>query len=84
MNGTLLARRHLSTSARRLAEIKEAVILSAVRTPIGSFRSSLASLKAPELGSITIKAALEKANVPAAAVQEVFFGQVCVCLDYII
>uniref|UniRef100_A0A914R1I7 acetyl-CoA C-acetyltransferase n=1 Tax=Panagrolaimus davidi TaxID=227884 RepID=A0A914R1I7_9BILA len=74
---SIIARRQLSTSIRRLAEIKEAVILSAVRTPIGSFRSSLASLTAPQLGSITIKAACERANVPAATVQEVFFGQVC-------
>uniref|UniRef100_A0A914ZAI2 acetyl-CoA C-acetyltransferase n=1 Tax=Panagrolaimus superbus TaxID=310955 RepID=A0A914ZAI2_9BILA len=77
MTGSIIARRQLSTSIRRLAEIKEAVILSAIRTPIGSFRSSLASLTAPQLGSITIKAALEKANVQASEVQEVFFGQVC-------
>ncbi|GIY47288.1 acetyl-CoA acetyltransferase, mitochondrial [Caerostris extrusa] len=38
----------------------EVVIVSAVRTPIGSFRSSLSPLKAPELGTIAVKAAVEK------------------------
>ena len=46
-------------------------IVGAARTPIGSFRSQLASLSAPALGSEAIKAALTRANVPAAAVQEV-------------
>jgi acetyl-CoA C-acetyltransferase len=50
--------------------------LDAVRTPIGSFRSKLASLTAPELGAITIKAVLDRTKVPADAVQEVFFGSV--------
>uniref|UniRef100_A0AC34RKI0 Acetoacetyl-CoA thiolase n=1 Tax=Panagrolaimus sp. JU765 TaxID=591449 RepID=A0AC34RKI0_9BILA len=55
----------------------DVVILSAVRTPIGSFRSSLASLSAPQLGSAAIKAAVSKAGVEPNAVQEVFMGQVC-------
>jgi len=74
---SVIARRQLSTSAKKLAEIKETVILSAVRTPIGSFRSSLASLTAPQLGSAAIKSAVEKAGIEPKAVQEVFFGQVC-------
>ena len=39
------------------------MIVSAVRTPIGSFRSSLASIPSPKLGSIAIKAAIEKAGI---------------------
>lgn len=57
--------------------MKDAYIVSAVRTPIGSFRSSLGAVSAPELGSIAIKGALDKANVNPKEVQEVFMGQVC-------
>lgn len=56
--------------------MKEVYIVSAVRTPIGSFGGSLASLSAVELGSIAAQAALEKAGVDPKAVQEVFFGNV--------
>lgn len=45
-----------------LTPLQEVVIVSAVRTPIGSFRSSLASVPAPKLGSIAIKAAVERAG----------------------
>ena len=41
----------------------EVVIVSAVRTPIGSFRGSLASLSATKLGSIAIQAAVERAGI---------------------
>lgn len=41
---------------------QEVVIASAVRTPIGSFRSSLSSVPAPRLGAIAVKAAVEKAG----------------------
>ena len=41
----------------------EVVIVSAVRTPIGSFRGSLASVPAPKLGSIAIQAAVERAGI---------------------
>ncbi|KAI9325328.1 Thiolase, N-terminal domain-containing protein [Zopfochytrium polystomum] len=51
-------------------------IVAAVRTPIGGFGGSLASLSATQLGSIAIKGALAKANVPASAVDEVIFGNV--------
>ncbi|HYG20994.1 MAG TPA: beta-ketoacyl synthase N-terminal-like domain-containing protein, partial [Ohtaekwangia sp.] len=56
--------------------MKEVYILSAVRTPIGSFGGSLASLTAVQLGSIAVKAALERAHVDPKLVQEVFFGNV--------
>lgn len=44
---------------------------------MGSFGGSLASLSATQLGSIAIKGALEKANVEASKVEEVYFGNVC-------
>ncbi|MCB0711947.1 MAG: acetyl-CoA C-acetyltransferase [Ignavibacteriae bacterium] len=52
------------------------VILSAARTPIGSFGGALSTLKAPELGAIAIKAALERANVEPNQVEEVLMGNV--------
>lgn len=56
--------------------LREAVIVSAVRTPIGSFGGSLASLRAPELGSIVIKEALNRAGVGPEQVDEVIMGNV--------
>ena len=55
---------------------RQPVIVSAARTPIGRFLGGLASLRAPDLGAIAIKAALERAGVPAGEVQEVIMGQV--------
>jgi len=52
------------------------VIASAARTPVGSFNGTLASLPASKLGEIAIKAALQRANVPAGDVSEVILGQV--------
>ena len=52
------------------------VIASAARTPVGSFNGALASLPGHELGAIAIKAALERAGVDAAEVDEVILGQV--------
>ncbi|MEM9858130.1 MAG: acetyl-CoA C-acyltransferase [Bacteroidota bacterium] len=51
-------------------------IVSAVRTPIGSFGGSLASISATKLGSIAIEGALKKAGVTASEVNEVFMGNV--------
>jgi acetyl-CoA C-acetyltransferase len=56
--------------------MKDVVIVSAVRTPIGSFGGSLASLTAVKLGSTAIKGALSKINLDSKHVQEVFFGNV--------
>lgn len=56
--------------------MKEVYIISAVRTPIGSFMGSLSSLSATQLGATAIKGALEKAGVDASEVQEVFMGNV--------
>jgi len=52
------------------------VILSAARTPIGTFMGSLASLNAPELGALAIKAALDRAGVTPDQVSEVIMGNV--------
>jgi acetyl-CoA C-acetyltransferase len=51
-------------------------IVSAVRTPMGSFGGVLASVSATQLGSTAIKGALEKAGIEASAVEEVYFGNV--------
>ncbi|XP_063058971.1 acetyl-CoA acetyltransferase, mitochondrial [Engraulis encrasicolus] len=56
--------------------LNEVVIVSAVRTPMGSFRGSLSALPATKLGSIAIKAAVEQAGIPADAVKEVYMGNV--------
>ncbi|MFD1467099.1 acetyl-CoA C-acyltransferase [Hymenobacter caeli] len=57
-------------------QIKEVVIVSAVRTPIGSFGGALASLTAVELGAIALKGALDKAGVAASEVEQVIMGNV--------
>lgn len=55
---------------------KEVYIISAVRTPIGSFMGGLSSISATSLGSTAIKGALEKGSVEAALIDEVFMGNV--------
>jgi acetyl-CoA C-acetyltransferase len=52
------------------------VIASAARTPVGSFNGAFASLPAHALGTVAIKAALERANVKAEEVDEVILGQI--------
>ncbi|MFN0243342.1 MAG: acetyl-CoA C-acetyltransferase [Planctomycetota bacterium] len=56
--------------------MKEVVIASACRTPIGRFQGSLAGFTAPALGALAIEEALRRANVPASVVQEVIMGNV--------
>ncbi|MDP4664589.1 MAG: acetyl-CoA C-acyltransferase [Salibacteraceae bacterium] len=56
--------------------MKEVVIVSAVRTPMGSFMGSLSSVSATDLGAVAIKAAVEKAGIDPNLVQEVFMGNV--------
>lgn len=56
--------------------MKEIYILSAVRTPIGSFGGVLSTVPATKLGAVAIKGALEKAGVSASEVDEVFMGNV--------
>ncbi|MEL6750717.1 MAG: acetyl-CoA C-acetyltransferase [Pseudomonadota bacterium] len=52
------------------------VIISAARTPVGSFNGALSAVPAHELGRVAIEAALDRAGVPAADVDEVILGQV--------
>ena len=54
----------------------DVVIVSAARTPVGSFLGSLSSLSGAQLGEVAIKAALERAGVAPADVDEVILGQV--------
>lgn len=56
--------------------MKEVYIISAVRTPLGSFGGKLSGLTAVELGSIAIKGAIKKAGVDPKEVQEVMMGNV--------
>jgi acetyl-CoA C-acetyltransferase len=56
--------------------MSEIVIVSAARTPVGSFNGALSSLPAHELGKIAIQAAVERAGISAADVDEVIMGQV--------
>ena len=55
---------------------KDVVIVSAARTPIGSFLGGLSSVPAPKLGAIAIKGALEKINLNPELVDEVLMGNV--------
>jgi len=55
---------------------KEVYIVSAVRTPMGAFLGGLSSIPATQLGATAIKGALERGNVPAALIDEVFMGNV--------
>lgn len=55
---------------------KEVYIVSAVRTPMGSFGGALSSVPAPQLGATAIKGALNKAGISADQVDEVFMGNV--------
>jgi acetyl-CoA C-acetyltransferase len=57
--------------------VKEVFIVSAVRTPLGSFGGMFANIPATQLGTAAIKGALERANVDPKKVDEVFMGNVC-------
>jgi len=54
--------------------VRDVFILSAVRTPIGKFGGSLASLTAPDMGVVAAKAALERAGVGPEQIEETIFG----------
>ena len=56
--------------------MKEVVIVSAVRTPMGSFGGKLSSISATKLGAIAIKGAIEKSGINPDIVNEVFMGNV--------
>lgn len=56
--------------------MKEVVIVSAVRTPIGSFMGALATIPAPKLGAVAIEGALKRINLDPSLVNEVLMGNV--------
>ena len=56
--------------------MKKVVIVSAARTPIGSFMGALSTILAPKLGAVAIKGALEKINLKPELVDEVLMGNV--------
>jgi acetyl-CoA C-acetyltransferase len=55
---------------------KDIVIVSAARTPVGSFNGAFAALTAAQLGTIALKAAMERAGIDAGHIDEVILGQV--------
>ncbi|CAH0994994.1 Acetyl-CoA acetyltransferase [Emticicia aquatica] len=57
--------------------MQNSFIISAVRTPIGSFGGLLSSISAPKLGAIAIKSAVEKAGIDPNLIEELLFGNVC-------
>ncbi len=59
--------------------MRDAVIVSAVRTPLGGFNGALASVGATALGAIAIKEAILRAGIPAEEVNEVIMGMVLPC-----
>ena len=59
-----------------MAQALEAVIVTGIRTPIGSFQGSLANISAPRLGSLAIDSVLKKSKVPTDRIDEVIMGNV--------
>ncbi|XP_055320083.1 acetyl-CoA acetyltransferase, mitochondrial isoform X2 [Sitodiplosis mosellana] len=68
-------RRHFSN--QRSAVLNEVVILDAVRTPIGSFQSSLSSQSATQLGGVAVKGLLDRTGIAPEKVNEIYMGNVC-------
>jgi len=64
---------------KRRITMKEAVIVSAVRTPLGSFNGSLSNIGATKLGAAVIEAAIQRAGIDKQAVNEVIMGMVLPC-----
>ncbi|XP_041088733.1 acetyl-CoA acetyltransferase, mitochondrial [Polyodon spathula] len=72
----LLAAKYFSRNYASGPTLNEVVIVSAVRTPIGSYKGCLSTVPATRLGSIAIKGAVEKAGIPVEEVKEVYMGNV--------
>src|SRR6202140_3733676 len=62
--------------AQEMSMSDDVVIVSAARTPVGSFNGAFATMPAHDLGAIAIKAALERAGIEPARVSEVIMGQI--------
>ncbi|MCK5485669.1 MAG: acetyl-CoA C-acyltransferase, partial [Desulfobacterales bacterium] len=59
--------------------MKEAVIVSAVRTPLGSFNGTLANMGGTQLGALVIEEAINRAGIPKKEVNEAIMGMVLPC-----
>src|SRR5690554_5907033 len=66
----------INSKKSMMQNTQEVVIVAAVRTPIGSFGGSLASLSASQLGGVAIKEAVKRAGLEPGQVEEVYFGNV--------
>jgi len=60
-----------------IGKAKDTVVLGCARTPIGRFLGGLAALRAPELGAVAIKAAVERSGVNPSEIDGVIMGNVC-------
>src|ERR671914_2950668 len=60
----------------RRSIVREVVIVSAVRTPIGSFNGALSGISATKLGALVVAEAVRRAGIPKDAVDEVILGNV--------
>jgi len=69
----------IKLNRRRKVLMKEAVIVSAVRTPLGNFNGSLGQIGATELGAVVVSAAIQRAGIDKKAVDEVIMGNVLPC-----
>jgi acetyl-CoA C-acetyltransferase len=69
--------RRFTSGAIGLQQSPPVYLISACRTPLGSFQGSLSHLSATQLGSIAIKAALERASISPEHIDSVYFGNVC-------
>jgi acetyl-CoA C-acetyltransferase len=66
----------LSSAKHKELPMTDALILAAVRTPIGKYLGGLADVPAPQLGAVAVAEALKRAQAPAAQVDEVLMGNV--------
>src|ERR1700691_4837850 len=64
------------TQTQEMAMSDDVVIVSAARTPVGSFNGAFATLPAHDLGAVAIKAALERAGIEPERGSEVIMGQI--------
>src|SRR6202012_5668050 len=64
------------TQTQEMSMSDDVVIVSAARTPVGSFNGAFATTPAHDLGAVAIKAALERAGIEPARVSEVIMGQI--------
>ncbi|XP_012060223.1 PREDICTED: acetyl-CoA acetyltransferase, mitochondrial [Atta cephalotes] len=58
-------------------KLNDVVIVSAVRTPMGSFLGSLSSISATKLGAVAMQAAIERAGIAKEQIKEIYMGNVC-------